>query len=108
MPKYLWRPYMRSVKSLSEYKKSERRLLELTGLNLENLVRALEEGYTLQPPEMTEKQKRLIESMIDNDPHIFDRTYPISADEIKRLSEEYRLEPTITTDENGQMRFMEG
>ena len=51
MPKYLWRPYTRAIKSLGQYEEAEARLNQLTGLNMDKLIELFAAGYTLKAPE---------------------------------------------------------
>ena len=51
MPKYLWRPYTRAIKSLGRYEEDEQRLIELSGCDIDKLIELFAAGYTLKAPE---------------------------------------------------------
>lgn len=81
MPKYLWRPYTRAIKSLGQYEEAEARLIQLTGFDIDKLIELFAAGYTLKPPEAS----RILVDIL----------------------REYDQEPTFATDENGQLKIVE-
>ena len=77
--------------SLIKYAEMDIKLKKLTGFDIEQLIDLFAAGYTLQAPkiilslnDLTEKELNKLETLVDRG--VFDRTYDVSAEEIKKKS----------------------